>query len=114
MMEDRIRRDIDLKIKIINNTRCPRHILMNMLRLFQEEDEEVMLIKEAERYQEGQEIPAGKEFIETFRVDENKNGHVYMHVTVRTKKTMGELKWGNEGKTMKWMTEHKIFVQLDR
>ena len=92
MAEDRTRRDIELKIKIINNVKCPRTILMEMLRLFKEEDDQAMLIKGADCYQEEQEIPVGEAFIETFKVDENRHGHAYMHVTVRTKKPMGELK----------------------
>ena len=114
MTEGRTGRDVGIKIKLNKKIKCPRNTLMEIIRLFKEEDEEAMLVNGKERYQEEHEIPMGTKFIEAFKVDGNRSGEIYIYKTVRTTKSLKDLKWGNNRRTMNWLSERHIFIILDR
>ena len=87
---------------------------MELLERCQEVDQSAMLVHKDKEYQQGVEIPAGEEFIKTFAVYGTRNGRVGIHTTISTKRSLGELKWANDRKLMKWLISAGLYVETDR
>ena len=60
------------------------------------EDEGAKIVTENIKIQEEIEIPGGEEFEETFKVQSDREGNVYLRVSIETKKRLNELKWSQE------------------
>ena len=94
MMEDIINIYLYLKIKLLNvkTNVFPRVKLSGTLKKFQEDKSETMFVKDERRYQTEVEISVGGKFIEEFKLNNSRQGNMYNHVTVRSKRAVGDLK----------------------
>ena len=96
MTEDRVRKNIDIKITLYKQNKekslSIRSKLMELLRRCQEADETAMVVNGQKVYQQGKELPVGADFITAFAAYQDRNGRVGMHALIRTKRSLRELK----------------------